>query len=169
MILIVLILLGGCDKKGQEQASRPARSLEAPARTGRPLSSRPGNQTAHSDGQLYKGISERLRQENRDLRTQTAQALETLKQMRQRLQVIKEERSQAISGFKEVLDAVGQLKKDTTQKTEKILQLEQENQELRSTIAELTEQLDQVILDSEGSDTISTEFVEDPPSPQIDI
>ena len=57
---------------------------------------------------------------------------------------------------------------DTAQKTQKlqrIQQLEQENQELRATIAELTEQLDQAIIDSETSDATLSEFIEEPLDP----
>ena len=108
---------------------------------------------------------ERLRRENLKLRRQNAQAMESLKQMRQRLELIQKERTQAISGFKEVLDAAGQYKQDTAQKALLIQELEQENQELRSTIADLTEQLDQAIIDSELSDTTVSEFVEERPSP----
>jgi len=165
MVLAVFVSAGGCDKKDREQRSQTARGVEAPTRPARAASFRQGSQQSHSDAQLYKGLLERLRQENRELRRQTAQALDTLKQMQQRLQVVKKERGQAISGFKEVLDAAGQLKQDSAQKNQEIQQLEQENQELRSTIAELTAQLDQAILDSEASDTISSEFIEDPPSP----
>ena len=108
---------------------------------------------------------ERLRRENLELRRQTAQALDTLKQMQQRLQLVQKERTQAITGFKEVLDAAGQFKQDSAQKNQRIQQLEQENQELRATIAELTEQLDQMIIDSEELDMSSSEFVEDPLAP----
>ena len=106
-----------------------------------------------------------LRRENLELRQQTAQALDTHKQMRERLQLVKEERSQAITGFKEVLDTAGQLKQDTAQLTQRIQQLEQENQQLRTTITELTEQLEQLIINSEALETSTAELMVEPLSP----
>jgi len=160
--LTVFVWLAGCDKKAREQRNQALRSAETQTRPVRALSSRPGSQQSHSDVQLYEGIVERLRRENQELRRQNAQALENLKQMCQRLELIRKERTQAITGFKEVLDAAGQFKQDTAQKAQMIQELEQENQELRSTITDLTAQLDQVIIDSELSDSTASEYIEEP-------
>jgi hypothetical protein len=165
MVLAVLVSFTGCDKKDQERRSQAVRSAETQARSQRALSSRQGSQQSHSDVQLYEGIVERLRRENLELRRQNAQALENLKQMRQRIELIQRERTQAITGFKEVLDAAGQYKQDTAQKSQVIQELEQENQALLSTIADLTDQLDQVIIDSELSDTTASEYIEESPEP----
>ena len=164
MGLAVFVSFTGCDKRAREQRNQALRSVETQTHRAPAVSSRQGSQQSHSDVQLYEGIVERLRRENLELRRQNAQALENLKQMRQRLTLIQKERTQAITGFKEVLDAAGQFKQDTAQKAQMIQQLEQENQELRSTIADLTEQLDQVIIDSELSDTTASEFIQEPPA-----
>ena len=163
--LAVLVMLGGCDKKDRGQGNQAARRVAAPPRSRPVLSSQPSSQQSSSDVQLYEGIVEHLRRENLELRQQTAQALDTHKQMRERLQLVKEERSQAITGFKEVLDTAGQLKQDTAQLTQRIQQLEQENQQLRTTITELTEQLEQLIINSEALETSTAELMVEPLSP----
>jgi len=162
--LTIVVSFTGCDKKAQEQRHQALRSVETQTQHMPAVSSRPGSAQSHADVQLYEGIVERLRRENLELRRQNAQALENLKRMRQRIELIQKERTQAITGFKEVLDAAGQYKQDTAQKSQVIQELEQENQELRSTITELTEQLDQVIIDSELSDSTASEFIEEEPA-----
>ena len=162
----ILVISGGCDRKDQETRSRagPAPKATRPARV---VSSQPDLQRSHSDVQLYEGIVERLRRENLELRQQMSQALDTHKEMRERLQSVKAERSQAITGFKEVLDAAGQLKQNTAQLTERIQQLEQENQQLRNTITELTTQLEQLITESEALQTTVSEAIGSQPDPDL--
>lgn len=158
MGLCVLAVTGGCDKKERETRNQAVR-VPKPTRPARVVSSQAGR-ASHPDVQLYEGIVERLRRENLELRQQIAQALDTHKQMRQRLKLVKDERSQAITGFKEALDAAGQLKQDTAQQTQRIQQLEQENQALRNTITELTEQLEQLITDSEALEITVSDSIE---------
>ncbi len=146
-VVLGSIILGGCDPRSEERQSesQPATRSFRDLRTG-PVSSR-----ASQDDSLYRQILETMQQENKALKQQIQETVEKYTQLETLLNEIKLERDVAFKAYLKVSESIESLKADAGNKDRRIDELEQANQVQEQTIAQLNEQLGQVLNELDNS------------------
>ncbi|MCF7974013.1 MAG: hypothetical protein K9N55_09375 [Phycisphaerae bacterium] len=156
-VCLGLMILTGCEQRSDEPASenRPvSRSLREPRVNA--ASSR-----ASQDDSLYRQIVETMQQENKALKQQVQETAEKCAQLETQLNDMKLERDVAFRAYLKVSESINSLKTDASSKDKRIQELEQSNLIQQETIAQLNQQLAQLL--SELSTTgLGTNTVNDP-------
>jgi chromosome segregation ATPase len=142
-ILFWGVLLVGCDQRPDEPTSDNGplpRSFQdqRPA----PLSSR-----ASQDDSLYRQILETMQRENKILKQQIESTVEKCAQLETQLNEIKVERDVAFKAYIKVSESISSLKTDSSSKDKRIMELEQANEAQEQTIAQLNQQLDEILIE----------------------
>ena len=149
MALIAVLgsmMLTGCDPGSEDPApqSEPVRSLRGTRSV--PVSSR-----ASQDDNLYRQILETLQQENKALEQRVEETVEKYTQLETLLNEIKLERDVAFKAYLKVSESIESLKTDAGKKDQRINELEQANELQEETIAQLNQQLSQVLIELNNS------------------
>jgi chromosome segregation ATPase len=153
------IMLTGCDPRSEE----PASENQPVTRSLRESRSAPVSSRASQDDSLYRQILETMQQENRALKLQILATVEKCTQLETQLNEIKLERDVAFKAYIKVSESIESLKTDAGSKDRRINELEQANEIQEQTIAQLTQQLSQVLLElnNSSSDIINDNIVID--------
>jgi len=154
------IILAGCDPRSEERASES----QPVTRSSRELRTAPGSSRASQDDSLYRQILETMQQENKALKRQIQETVEKYTQLETLLNEIKLERDVAFKAYLKVSESIESLKTDAGSKDRRINELEQANEVQEETIAQLNEQLGQVLveLNNSGIGGIGNTIVGDP-------
>ncbi len=158
--VLVTIMLAGCDPRSEEPTSEnqsTTRSFQAPRSA--LVSSR-----ASQDDSLYRQILETMQQENKALKRQIQETVEKYTELETLLNEIKLERDVAFKAYIKVSESIESLETDAGSKDRRINELEQANEIQEQTIAQLNQQLSQVLLElnNSSSDIINDNTVIDP-------
>lgn len=100
---------------------------------------------------MYRQILETMQQENKALKQQIQETVEKYTQLETLLNEIKLERDVAFKAYLKVSESIESLKADAGNKDRRIDELEQANQVQEQTIAQLNEQLGQVLNELDNS------------------
>ncbi len=142
-ILFWGVLLVGCDQRSDELTSdnKPlARSFQG--QRSAPLSSR-----ASRDDDLYGQILETMQRENKVLKQQIESTVMKCEELETQLNEIKVERDVAFKAYIKVSESISSLKTDSSSKDKRIEELEQANEAQEQTIAQLNNQLDEILIE----------------------
>ena len=156
--VLVTIMLAGCDRRSEEptpENQSTTRSFQAPRSA--PVSSR-----ASQDDSLYRQILETMQQENKALKRQIQDTVEKYTELETLLNEIKLERDVAFKAYLKVSESITSLEIDAGSKDRRIRELEQANETQGETIAQLNEQLSQVLVELNNSSIENRNNIIDP-------
>jgi chromosome segregation ATPase len=141
--VVALAMLTGCDPRSEETSSetRPATPSLRESRSA-PMLSR-----ASQDDSLYRQILETMQQENKALKQQVQGTIDKCAQLETQLNEIKVERDVAFEAYLKVSESIESLRTDAGSKDMRIKELEVANETQEQTIAQLNEQLGQVLFE----------------------
>jgi chromosome segregation ATPase len=138
-----LILLAGCDSRTEEVAPEG----QSEARSSRSARSAPMLSRSSQDDSLYSQILETIQQENRALKQQVQGTIDKCAQLETQLNEIKLERDVAFKAYLKVSESIESLRTDAGSKDRRIKELEEANATQEQTIAQLNQQLGQVLFE----------------------
>ena len=136
-------VLTGCDPKSEETASQN----QSVTRSVREPRSAPVLSRVSQDDSLYRQILETMQQENRALKQQIQGTIEKFAQLETQLNEIKLERDVAFKAYLKVSESIESLRTDAGSKDMRIKELEEANETQEQTIAQLNQQLGQVLFE----------------------
>ncbi len=102
---------------------------------------------ASQDDSLYRQILETMQQENKALKQQVQGTIDKCAQLETQLNEIKVERDVAFEAYLKVSESIESLRTDAGSKDMRIKELEVANETQEQTIAQLNEQLGQVLFE----------------------
>lgn len=154
-----LVLSVGCERQPEEPVAdrRPA------TRSIRESRSAPTSSRASQDDSLYGQILETLQRENKTLKRQVQETADKCAELEAALKEVKVERAVALKAYMKVSESIESLQADAGSKDARIKELEEANRTQEQTIAQLNEQLDQVLFELNDSDiAVAGSLVADP-------
>jgi len=107
---------------------------------------------ASQDDSLYGQILETLQRENQALKQQVQETIDKYAKLEAELKEMKLERDVAFKAYLKVSESIDSLKADAGSKDTRIRELEEANRTQEQTIAQLNQQLDQVLLELNNSE-----------------
>ncbi len=155
-----LTALTGCDPGSEETASQNQHAT----RTVRDAHSAPVLSRVSQDDSLYRQILETLQQENRALKQQVQGTIDKCAQLETQFNEIKLERDVAFKAYLKVSESIESLRVDAGSKDLRIKELEEANETQEQTIAQLNQQLAQVLfeLNNTGIGNTDNTAISDP-------
>ena len=146
------ILLAGCDSRTEELAPEGPSEV----RSIRQSRSAPMLSRVSQDDSLYSQILDTMQRENKALKQQVQGAIDKCAQLETQLNEIKLERDVAFKAYLKVSESIESLETDAGSKDMRINELEEANQAQEQTIAQLNEQLGQVLFELNNAGIGST-------------